>query len=227
MYLTPGSSRRRSAGPGIGSGGDTAASGPARSFPSRLRGPVPAPRGDPRASRGGGHGLSTAGHPGPAPEAQSRWLDFRSPFPVDAAAGKKRVGSETGVSAGPGSSGPGKGPSPRGPSAERGAGWAASLAVRFPTFSWGWAGRAHAGKLVCSLPGRLPRRAPGRGLPGPLPAPWIPALPPRGSPPLGLPSSAAGAAFSPGRPLSARAHPLLTRPRPPHGLNPLVDHRAH
>ena len=187
MYLTPGSSRRRSAGPGIGSGGDTAASGPARSFPSRLRGPVPAPRGDPRASRGGGHGLSTAGHPGPAPEAQSRWLDFRSPFPVDAAAGKKRVGSETGVSAGPGSSGPGKGPSPRGPSAERGAGWAASLAVRFPTFSWGVGGESPRWKarLFPSWPASAPRTRSGSPRSPPCsmdPGPAAPGLPSSGAP---------------------------------------------
>lgn len=61
----------------------------------------------------------------------------------------------------------------------------------------------------------------------PVGVPQVPSLL-HGSRPCrpGLPSSAAGAAFSRGRPLSARAHPLLTRPRPPHGLNPLVDHRA-
>lgn len=82
MYLTRGSSQhageRRS---WDRSGRDTAASSPAWSFPSRLRGPAPAPPGDPRASRGGGHGLSTAGCPGPAPEAQSHMARFQKPLP--------------------------------------------------------------------------------------------------------------------------------------------------
>ena len=235
MYLTPGSSRRagRAQVPGSGPAGtrrpgaqhgaSRAASGAQFLLPVVTPGPLGAADTDcpPRAAQA-------------RPlKRRAAWLDFRSPFPVDAAAGKeKRVDSETGVSAGPGPSGPGEGPSPRGPSATRGAGWAASLAVRFLTFSRGWAGRAHAGKLVCPLPGRLPRRVPRSGSPRSPPCsmdpgPAAPSIPSSGAPLLwGSPPLPPVRPFLRGRPLPARAHPLLTRPRPPHCLIRLFDHRA-
>ena len=118
MYLTPGSSRRagRAQVPGSGPAGtrrpgaqhgaSRAASGAQFLLPVVTPGPLGAADTDcpPRAAQA-------------RPlKRRAAWLDFRSPFPVDAAAGKeKRVDSETGVSAGPGPSGPGEGPSPRGP----------------------------------------------------------------------------------------------------------------
>lgn len=203
-----------SAGPGIESsgsesGGDTAASDPARSFPSRLRCRVPAPCGDPRAC--------------PPWAAQARplkrravWLDFRRPFPV-AAGEEKRGGSETGVSAGRplrtrrGAVSPGP--------LRRTRGWMGCEPHSPVPSSRGGSGESPRWKTrlsaSCSASARRPRS-------------WSPTSPPGSVHPgpaaPGLPSSAAGAAFSRG-PTPLPRVPAFSRGPPPTGSRPFLGAR--